>query len=163
MEFEFDSDPIEPTPTLKKGSLPGLYPPPAASPPRGKETAASLPNGARDRAEIRTAPRTRSHSNRAPPCGPSTVACSASGEHVRRREGTGRSHSSSPSATEDGCCCGSLRAALRDEREGEGENEPRVSGGVRPGRVFIRPKSEENRRSEINGHQRIGPHSAQAG
>ena len=47
----------KPNPNPKKEAYLGFYPSSAASPPRGKETAASLPNGARDRAEIRTAPR----------------------------------------------------------------------------------------------------------
>ena len=103
----------------KKGSLPGLLPTagsiatarigdrgvaPERRAGQGRDPRCSPPSG---------------HGNRAPPCGPSTAACSASGEHARRREGAGRCRLSSPSATEDGCCCGSLRAALRGEREGE--------------------------------------------
>jgi hypothetical protein len=61
-------------------------------PARGTEHRATLHLG-----EHRAARKRTSDGNRAPPCGPSTVACSALGEHSRRREGAGRRQLSSPS------------------------------------------------------------------
>jgi len=109
----------KPNPNPKKEAYLGFYPPTAASPPRGQKNRGVAPERRAGQGRDPHCTSPSGHGNRAPPCGPSTAACSASGEHARRREGAGRCRPSSPSATEDGCCCGSLRAALRGEREGE--------------------------------------------
>ena len=97
-----------------KGSLPGLLPTAGsiATARIGDRGVAPERRAGQGRDPHCTSP--SGHGNRAPPCGPSTAACSASGEHASRREGDGRSPSFSPSATEDGCAVAvSLSCAAR--------------------------------------------------
>ena len=114
MKSVFDSDTIEPNPNPKdrEPTWAFLTADGIATAWKGDHGVAPERRAGQGRDPHCTSP--SGHGNRAPPCGPSTATCSASGEHARRREGAGRSPSSSLSATEDGCAADdSLSCAAR--------------------------------------------------